>query len=355
MKWYNPQIEPFLISGFAFYENERVYRRMPLQEGIMPEAVYELANETAGGQIRFHGKLKELRIRVSLASKPGYYDHIKSPHLVIVNRSAFDLYVSEDGKDYVFFNVAKGMDCSDKYYEHTFLKHDELLEFDFLLNFPLYGGVDKVLIGVDDEAEISAPNYRFRDDKKIVLYGSSIHQGACAGRPGITQSNLLSRLLDTEVYNLGFNSSCKAEAEMAEIIGGIRDTKLLILCPEGNCPNHKWMEDKLPTFLNIYRQLQPDTPIVLMTHTISGPESLIPKLLDERMGYREIQKRIVKQLQEQGDQRLYLYIQDGRDLHGQNGHSLWHEATVDSLHYNDLGYYWTTKGLIEFLKENYLL
>ena len=351
MKWYNPQTEPFLISGFVFYEKDKVYRRMPLEEGIMPEAVYGLANETAGGQIRFHGRLKELRIQVSLASKPGYYDHIKSPHLATVTRRAFDLYVSPDGKDYIFFGVAKGMDDSDNYYEHTFLKQDEEQEFDFLLNFPLYGGVDKVLIGVDDEARISAPHYHFKDDKKIVQYGTSIHQGACAGRPGMAQSNLLSRLLDREVYNLGFNSNGKAEPEMARILGQIKDTKVLIMCPEGNCPDAQWMNEKLRAFIRVYRELQPDTPIVLMTHLITGLESVIHNALEERLGYREIQERIVEECRAQGDDRIFLYVQDGREIPGLEGHSIWHEGTVDGLHYNDLGYYWTTKALIQFLKE----
>ncbi|MBP3580446.1 MAG: hypothetical protein J6K12_04280 [Clostridia bacterium] len=245
MKWYNPQVDPFKISGFAFYEKEKVYRRMPLEEGIMPEAVYGLANETSGGQIRFHGKLKELKIRVSVAAKPGYYDHIKAPHLTTINRRAFDLYLSKDGKDYVFCGVAKAMDDSDKYYESTMLRLDEALEFDFLLNFPLYGGVDKVLIGVDDEAEISAPWYQFKDDKKIVYYGTSITQGGCASRPGISQTNILSRALDTEIYNLGFNSSGKAEPEMARIIGGIENTKMLILTPEYTGS----FNPKLPSYL----------------------------------------------------------------------------------------------------------
>ena len=78
MKWFNPQCAPFQISGFPFYQQEQVYRRMPLcTQGYIPDAVYGLADETAGGQIRFHGKLKKLTIQVSLAGKPLFFDNLK--------------------------------------------------------------------------------------------------------------------------------------------------------------------------------------------------------------------------------------------------------------------------------------
>ena len=132
MKWYNPQTEPFQISGFPFYKEDMVYRRMPLAgEGVLTEAVYRLADETAGGQIRFHAKLKTLSIQVSLASKPGFFAEVKSPHLSWTTRSSFDLYLSKDGKDYVFYGVAtKGVGPDEKFYTHKFLELDEEEEFD---------------------------------------------------------------------------------------------------------------------------------------------------------------------------------------------------------------------------------
>lgn len=75
MKWYNPQKDPFRISGFSFYEQDCLYRRMPLNPGTeLPEAMYNLADETSGGQIRFHTKAKKMSISVSVASKKLYFD-----------------------------------------------------------------------------------------------------------------------------------------------------------------------------------------------------------------------------------------------------------------------------------------
>ncbi len=354
MKWYNPQTEPFQISGFAFYEKDRVYRRMPLAgEGVLPDAVYGLADETAGGQIRFHGKLKKLCIRVSLAAKPGYFAEAKKAHMAFVTQSAFDLYLSEDGKDYVYYSVALGMDEHTRYYESKFFEFDEAVEYDFLLNFPLYGGVDKILIGVDDDAEISAPGYHFKDDKKIVLYGTSVQQGACAGRPGMDMANLISRLLDREVYNLGFNSSGKAEAEVAKVIAGIKDMGALIVSIEENCPDCDWLKLKLPAFLEIFRKEQPDTPVVIMPFIVSGKDTINPKQRVFRTECRRIQKRIVEEFRAKGDENVYLFLQEGEEQEWTsrkiNGHSIWHECTVDGVHYNDLGFYWMSKALCGFL------
>ena len=110
MNWYNPQSEPFRLSGFPFYDKERVYRRLPMSQALgIPDAVYGLADETAGGQIRFHAKFKELSLQVSRMAKPGFFDHVKSPHLAEVTRGAFDLYLSKDGKDFIFYDVSKNM------------------------------------------------------------------------------------------------------------------------------------------------------------------------------------------------------------------------------------------------------
>lgn len=352
MNWYNPQSEPFKLSGFPFYEKEWVYRRLPMSQALgIPDAVYGLADETAGGQIRFHAKFKELSLQVSRMAKPGFFDHVKSPHLAEVTRGAFDLYLSKDGKDFIFYDVSKNMTNDPKHYVRKLVSLEEPEEFDVLLNFPLYGGIDKVLIGLDDEAEVSAPWHRFKDDKKLVIYGSSIQQGACASRPGMGMSNLLSRWLNREVYNLGFSSSGKAEPEMAHIIADIPDTAALIISVEGNCPDSQWLDEKVRGFLEIYRQKKPTTPVILLPFIVSGLFALTPAKLRRRMTDRAIQQKIVEERRAAGDENIYCLLQEDDVEREMDGNSMWHEITVDGLHYSDLGFYWTTKPVYRFLKE----
>ena len=352
MKWFNPQCEPFRISGFPFYEQDRVYRRMPLNTAeALPEAVYGLAEETAGGQIRFHAKLKDLAIQVSLAAKPAFFANIKSPHLAVTSKSAFDLYLSKDGKDYVFYNVAKGMNETDRFYTHKFVDFQEAEEVDVLLNFPLYGGVDKILIGVDDEAEISAPHYQFRTNKKIAIYGGSIEQGACASRPGMCFTNMLSRWLDTEFYDFGFNSSGKGEPEVAKAIAGVPDLSALIITMEGNCPDGAWLEEKLREFIKIFRKEYPVAPVIVMPFFFSGQDMLHPWWHSQREEKLTAQEKVVAERKTAGDENIYLFYKNDTLPQSVMDHSVWHEATVDGLHCTDLGYYWVAEKLAAFLKE----
>lgn len=352
MQWLNPQSEPFKIYGFPFYEKDKVYRRMPLSPAYpLPEAVDALANETAGGQIRFRAKMKKLVLEVNSMSKPGYFDHVSSPHTAEVMKHSFDLYLSKDGKDFVFYDVSKNMTQNNHYYTRELVDLEETEEFDVLLNFPAYGGVDKVLIGLDDEAEISAPRHNFVDNKKLILYGSSIQQGASAGRPGMTMSSLLSRWINREVYNLGFNSSGKAEAEVAHVIAGIAHPAALVISVEGNCPSSEWLDEKLRQFVAIYREKHPHVPIIILPFIISGKDYLTPSLLERRRRDRAIQKRIVADRRASGDKHLYVFTPDEETTKTKSGHSVWHEMTVDGLHYNDFGFYEITAGLYKFLKE----
>ncbi len=352
MKWYNPQTKPFLISGFPFYETDRTYRRMPLHPTHpLPEAVDGLANETAGGQIRFHGKLKTLAIQVSLASKPLYFSSIPTAHLTLTNKRCFDLYVSRDGGDYFFAGMKTRLAENDTYYEHTLIDLPEAEELDILLNFPLYGGVDKILIGVDDKAEISEAHKKFVDDKKIVIYGSSIQQGGCASRPGMVDANILSRWLNREVYDLGFNSSGKAEPEMAHIISQIDNVAALIISVEGNCPDQQWLDEKVREFLKIYRQKHPTTPIILMPFVVGGLDLLVPANMADRLDRRGIQKKIVEDLRAAGDENIHLLVRESLLEKEFEGHPILHESTVDGLHYTDLGYFWSAQVMYQFLKK----
>lgn len=356
MKWYNPQKAPFKLSGFPFIEEDGVYRRMPLRPRCeLPEAVYYLADETAGGQIRFHGKFKQLTLRVSLASRPRYFDlktKNKAPHLAATTKFGFDVYASQNGGEYEFIATTTSFYEDDLYYESTPIKTEAGVEADFLINFPLYGAVDKVLLGFDDEAEITVTGKDFVDEKRIIMYGMSIEQGACASRPGMCDSNILSRWFNREVINLGFNSSGKCEAEVAEVISDIDNVAAITVSTDGNSPDEVWLDEKLREFIRIYRIKHPKTPIIV-TPSIDGLRDFILKEEHEfRVKMVEAQERVVRDLRAAGDENLYL-LHEGREVMGESfeGHSLWHECLVDGGHKTDLGFLWSAKSLYKLLSK----
>ena len=355
MKWFNPSKTPFKLSGFPFFDEDGLYRRLPLRPRCeLPEAVYYLADETAGGQIRFHGKIKKLTLRVSLASRPRYFDlkaKNKSPHLAGTTKFGFDIYASQNGGEYEFLTTTTSFYEDDLYYESSPIKTEAGVEADFLINFPLYGAVDKVLLGFDDEAEITPPEKNFIDDKKIIMYGMSIEQGACASRPGMCDSNILSRWLDREVINFGFNSSGKCEGEVAEVVSDIENVAAITVSTDGNSPDPVWLDEKLREFIRIYRKKHPRTPIIV-TPSIDGLRDFILKEEHEfRVKMVEAQERVVNDLRAAGDENLYL-LHEGREIMGESfeGHALWHECLVDGCHKTDLGYLWSAKALYKMLK-----
>ena len=91
--------------------------------------------------------------------------------------------------------------------------------------------------------------------------------------------------------------------------------------------------------------------MVILPFIISGKESLVAPLYDKRMQYRRIQQKIVADRKAAGDENIYLLLQDDAMEREFAGHGVWHECTVDSLHYNDLGYFWVAKQLYHFFKE----
>jgi hypothetical protein len=88
--WLDPRKAPFQLSGFEWIGEDYVYRRLPVRPAWeIRDAVDQLANHTAGGQMRFRSNSKKIFIRVELREKSGMY------HMPATGQSGFDLYIKE--------------------------------------------------------------------------------------------------------------------------------------------------------------------------------------------------------------------------------------------------------------------
>lgn len=67
-----------------------------------------------------------------------------------------------------------------------------------------------------------------REEKPIVVYGTSIAQGGCASRPGMAWPALVGRKLDRPLINLGFSGNGRLEKEVIDLIAEI-DAKVYVL------------------------------------------------------------------------------------------------------------------------------
>lgn len=326
LQWLSPADKPFRLSGLSWFEQERLFRRLPLRSRQpIPPVVDVLANHTAGGQLAFQTSSRQLAIRVQLANKADLY------HMPATGQCGFDLYLGKPGEQ-VFYKTSL--------YDHT-QDYFEAMLYDFsaseirhvTLNFPLYQGVKSLAIGVNPDAVIEAP-LPYRNDKKVIIYGTSITQGACASRPGMAYTNILSRRIPLEFVNLGFSGSGCGEPEMAHVISEIANPAMLVLDYEANAINPDLLKQTLPEFIRIYRAAHPVVPILVISKIEYPSESFVPELRQLRLEMGRIQRETVERLRQQGDSHLHFY--DGSGLLGTDGTRL--ECTVDGVHPTDLGF-----------------
>ncbi|WP_256756851.1 SGNH/GDSL hydrolase family protein [Cohnella sp. WQ 127256] len=334
--WLSPSELPFQISGFAWWSKEHKFRRLPVViEGAIRKEVDELADHTAGGQIRFQTNATLLKIKVKLFG-PNSMDHIPSTAV-----TGFDCYLGLPGSQ-MYYGTTRFPQTADEY-ESAF----EFVEPDLryiTLNFPLYQGVHEVKIGVNKDAMVMEyPPYEH--DGKIIVYGTSITQGGCASRPGMAYSNILSRRINIEFINLGFSGNGKGDPEIADLISTIEKPRCLILDYETNCATLEDLMTTLPEFIRIIRSRHSEVPILIVSRLPFGNEHAKSSSYEDRMASRNYQCELVKELQEQGDR--FVYFCDGADLLGE----IWNECTVDGVHPTDLGFMQMANGLTPLLED----
>ena len=73
------------------------------------------------------------------------------------------------------------------------------------VNLPLYNGTKSLEIGVPKDASFTP--IPPRTIKPILFYGTSITQGGCASRSGMSYQAILGRILNIDFVNLGFSGN----------------------------------------------------------------------------------------------------------------------------------------------------
>jgi lysophospholipase L1-like esterase len=319
--WLDPREAPFRLSGFEWIQGDNVYRRLPVRPNWeIRDAVDQLANHTAGGQIRFRSNSKKILLRVELREKSGMY------HMPATGQSGFDLYI-KDGEVQRYVRTTR-FPADTIRYQVELLNSDQKQMRDFTLNFPLYNGVNSVLVGIEAQSRIRTPK-PFSRPGKIVIYGTSITQGGCVARPGMAYSNILSRKLDVAFVNLGFSGNGRGEPALAHLINQISGTSFIILDYEANAG--KTIVNTLGPFVTILREKHPDTPILIMSKIRYARTPVGSPAYNDLMSRRDFQKNLVDERRSAGDENIYFL--DGSEVLGDD----YDECTVDGSHPTDLG------------------
>lgn len=336
MVWHAPDEPPFRLAGFPFFDRDRVYRRMPLHPAEkLPEAVDKLADCTAGGCVHFVTDSPEIRVRTELLGGA------KMDHMPATGEAGFDLYRGRPGR--MVYAGTTRFQRTDLFYNASLFKTADAKPANYVLNFPLYSGVRKVLVGVKEGSRLMAPP-PFKFKGRVVVYGSSITQGGCASRPGMCYTHILSRRLNAEFVNLGFSGSGRGEPEVARVVASIGHPALFVLDYEANCVSTDKYRETLPVFVDVLRKAHPETPLLIVSRIPFARDIWDVKELVERKKRLRFQKELVRGLSRRGDRRVFFL--DGSSFLGRN----FDECTVDGVHPTDLGFMRMADGMEKTIK-----
>ena len=319
--WYDPRKKPFDLTGFEWIEYDQIYRRLPVHsDWPVREAVDQLANHTAGGQVRFRTDSRRILIRVELRERSGMY------HMPATGQSGFDLYMNREGIPR-YLKTSRFPHDTIRYEVEMYSAEESEMQT-FTLNFPLYNGVNSLQIGLEEGAELRSPP-PFGISGKIVIYGTSITQGGCVTRPGMAYSNILSRHLDIQFVNLGFSGNGRGEPELAHLINEISGKRLIILDYEANAG--ATIKNTLGPFIDILREKQPEIPILVVSKIRYATAWQGSEAYRNLMDLRDFQRHLVESRKNAGDDHIYFL--DGSEILGND----YDECTVDGVHPTDLG------------------
>lgn len=323
-----------LIVGKA-KTTDSVYRRIDsIDRSPMPDAVKRLAQQSAGIAILFETNSTSIRAQWKLDGE------VHMSNMTPIGHSGLDLYCLRNGQ-WQFVSV--GRPGTGTQQSQLIVGNMDSSLKQFMLYLPLYNGMSALQIGIDGQATIQKPaKPGINQSRRVVVYGSSVVQGASAGRPGMAYPAILQRRTGMDVINLGFSGSAKMEPELATYLATVpADCYVLDCIPN---PSPEQIRERSYPFIKSLREKQPSTPIVLV-ETIFRQNGLWDRKVGETVRQQnEAIKTTYERLKAEGMKDLY-YIQSSQ-LIGED-----HEATIDGIHLTDLGFMRIADAILPVIKK----
>lgn len=305
-------------DGFSRLCVERRKFIEPISDGVA-----WFSKHSSGIQVKFTTDATDIFVRVKLTGK------FDMTNMTQIGQCGLDLYVYADGtKGFIFHSVAHGKFDSD-FYDEKIGDFNQLgsKKRRFIINLPLYIGVCDLQIGVNEWAAVT-PDY-FTNEQKIAVYGTSITHGCCASHPGMAYTNILSRRLDTEVFNFGFSGVAMNEPEMADVLSD-NEYDILIVDTEPNAGCSMNLKNNLKPFLDRFFAVRPKTTVILMSRMMFALDYFDLERVKLNKLYIKFMNGVAKE-----------YAKRGYDVHFYNQSRVFgknfSEYTTDGVHPTDLG------------------
>ena len=336
LEWYDAAA--LGIEGKGWADTQRPYDRLPGRAQLtVPEAVWSLSRHSAGMSVRFVTDSPTIAARWVLGS-----ENLAMSHMPASGVSGLDLYTRPDGRwrwcGFGWPNnpaALKPEDVGLPAGERPCRVGATLIDGidpapdgrEYRVYLPLYNATLSLEIGIKPGCRLLvAPP---ENHAPIVFYGTSIVQGGCASRPGMSHCAILGRRLDRPIINLGFSGNGRMEQAMADLIAELRASAFVLDCVP-NMANDPIYERTM-YMVQALRAKHPTTPVVLVEDRTLDNAPFLEGRRKQHARNRELLRRAWIDLQ--AAQVAGLYYIDGPPLLGNDG-----DATVDSSHPTDLGF-----------------
>ncbi|MFC6099994.1 SGNH/GDSL hydrolase family protein [Olivibacter domesticus] len=283
----------------------------------LPKAVKVLATHAAGLAITFQTSSSKISAKWCTSSG------VPTDNMTGLAFEGMDLYIKRNDRwQYAGVARPKSHNCNEAEIVANMAPGNKTC----LLFLPTYDETISLQIGVDAGATISPATHPFK--KNIVVYGSSIVQGASASRPGLSYPARLSRETGLNFINLGFSGNAKMETEVANLVSDLSMDALILDCVPNPSPEE--VLARTTNFVTTIRKKHPKIPIIAIQSIAREKgnfDTQVASRVSLKNNYFETE---IKKLQKH-DQNLYLIYADG--LLGDD-----QEGTTDGIHPNDLGF-----------------
>lgn len=319
--WYDPleSINRFEGQG---WENMG-YNRLPNKaEKSVRDKVWQLSKNTAGLGVRFETDADSISVRYQVEG------NLAMNHMPTTGVSGVDMYVKTE-ENWLWVRGRR--------------KFNNVIQYDFALDalpqgvyehqllFPLYNTVKNLKIGVQKGSSFKI--LQARKEKPVVVYGTSIAQGACASRPGMAWTSILGRKLDYPVVNLGFSGNGRLEPEVIDLINEIDASVYVLDCLPNLRPGEQNTKEEIQKRIrNSVLSLQkkhPKTPILLVQHMGYSDGMLESKRASIYETLNLWMAETYKSMKNNGVPNLHMLTKEELNLSN--------DAFVDGTHPTDLG------------------
>ena len=320
-KWHEPtkSVKQFTGQG---WENIGFNRLPDKAENTVREAVWNLSRDAAGLGMHFKTDSKKVVVEYQVSG------NLAMDHMPTTGVSGVDMYVKTEN-EWLWARGNRSFNDTIRYvYTLDALPN---VDHEHQLLFPLYNNIKNLRVGVKNGS-----SFQFlppRPEKPVVVYGTSIAQGACASRPGMAWTNILSRRLDYPIVNLGFSGNGRLEPEVIALINELDAAVFVLDCLPNLTPredrNENEIQKRIRESVLSLRKKHPETPILLVQH-----DGYSDGLLDtgRKKVYETLNALMTKTfdgLKKEGVENLYMLTRAEIGLSN--------DAFVDGTHPTDLG------------------